>query len=365
MDWMIRKANLEDKDAILGLLKESFSGFWSAKEDIYSPEFWNWLYRDNPGGGSITFVAENKGRVIGHFPNVLERLKVNAGLYRTGMVLHLTTHSDYRRKGIFKNLGEAALEELNRSKIPYSRAFPNDASRPGFINKLGFSPIATLPLLIKPLRIRNILTAVVKKPILAKLASIACCPLYHFFFYHYKLKKRTNGIKVEQIERFGPEFDNFWKKAMAQAKVMVERNAKFLSWRFNQRPGENYHTLAALRNKEIIGYIVTRKADISSLNTGIIMDYLVLPGEADALRSLLNSALDYFTKEGIDICITSCLKNNIYYNILEEEGFIKVPSKLNPRKLVLVGRVNQDDADKNIFLDRKNWFVTFGDWDVF
>ena len=152
---------------------------------------------------------------------------------------------------------------------------------------------------------------------------------------------------------------------MVQAKVIQQRDARFLNWRFNQRPSQSYQSAAAFRGNELAGYITTRKADIFSLKAGIIMDYLVFPGAADIFHSLLKHALDGFREEGMDLCITACLKNNIYYRKLKDEGFVTIPPKLNPRKFILTGRVNLDTPDGRIFMDKKNWFFTFGDWDVF
>lgn len=365
MDWIIRKAGTEDSDAILQLLKQSFRGYWTASQSIFTKEFWNWLYLGNTAKGSINFVAESDGKIIGHFPNVLERLKVNENIYLSGIVLQLTTHPDYRNKGIFKNLGKASIEELSRLKIPFSFAFPNDKSRPGFTDRLGFFSIVTLRLLAKPLYIKNILKKIIKNPALTWLLYYILCPFNFVFFYPYRIQKKPKGLKIEARECFGAEFDSLWEQTMAQAKVMVPRDKAFLNWRFILRPNQGYQILAALKNSELMGYIVTRKADIFSLRVGIIMDYFVVLGKGNIFDALLLAAIDSFKKDGMDLCITACLKDNIYYRVLKNIGFVQIPEKLNPRKLVLVGRVNQDVADKDIFLDGKNWFLNFSDWDNF
>ncbi|MDO8603528.1 MAG: GNAT family N-acetyltransferase [Candidatus Omnitrophota bacterium] len=366
MGWDIKKAGIEeDRDKILQLLKESFSGYWTASQDIYTSDFWNWLYRDNTGGGSVNFIAEDKEKVIGHFPNVLERLKVNENIYKTGIVLHLTTHADYRNRGIFKNLGRVSIEELKKQGITFSFAFPNDKSRPGFINKLGFSSIATISLLVRPVNIKNTIKKIVKNPLLALLFYFILSPLYYMWFYHFGMQRKSNSVKIETKNSFGPEFDFLWKKAMAQAKVMVPRDSAFLNWRFMLRPNQRYHVFGALKNGELAGYIVTRTADVFSLKIGIIMDYFVLPGKDNIIEALVTKAIDNFKKDGVDLCITGCLKNNKYYSSLKNTGFVKAPERLNPRKLILVGRANQDVADKTVFLNGKNWFLSFGDWDTF
>ncbi len=81
--------------------------------------------------------------------------------------------------------------------------------------------------------------------------------------------------------------------------------------------------------------------------------------------ALLNKAVNNFKEEGVDLCITACLKNNLYYKAFKYCGFIPIVNRFNPRKLVLVGRANEDIAEKYLFFDKKNWFITFGDWDVF
>jgi len=363
-DYSIKKAGPGERGAILELLKESFGGYWSATQDSYSPEFWDWLYRYNPCGGSVTFVAEDKGKVVGHFPNVLAYIKVGDEICRAGIVLHLTTRSDYRRKGIFESLGKASAEELARSKIPYSFAFPNDKSRPGFLKKLGFSTIATVPLLVRPLRMRNVLAAITKRPALAAVLYFGPAALYHIFFHHYRLRRKDVSLEIEAREAFGPEFDALWESSGAQATVLVRRDARFLNWRFRERPKQGYKILTASKDGALAGYMVTRKADFFSMRAGIIMDCLVRPGGGHIIEALLQAAFDDFKKEGSDLCMAASSRNNILYGALKDAGFASIPSKLNPRKLVLVGRADHLAGGKEIFLDGRNWFVTFGDWDV-
>lgn len=365
MNWAIKKASSEDRDGILALLEESFSGYWTASQSIYSPEFWDWLYKDNPAGQAVTFIAESDGKVVGHFPNVLERIKIGKNVFHGGMVLHLATHADYRKQGIFKNLGKASIEELTRSDIPFSLAFPNDKSRPGFVERLGFSSVVSVPLLIKPLNIKNILRKIIKKPVLPFLLYCILSPLYHLFFSLFGFRKKSADIRIEKRDGFEQEFDSLWKKVMSQAKVMVPRDSAFLNWRFKLRPGQKYRIYAALKKGELAGYIVTREADIFSLKAGIIMDYLVEAGDDKVFEALVDRVIDDFRKEGIDVCVTGCLKSNLYYKILKKYGLIVIPEKINPRKLILVGRANQDTVDKETFLNGKNWFLSFADWDTF
>jgi predicted N-acetyltransferase YhbS len=377
MSWTIKKANAEDRDGILTLLKESFSGYWTASQAIYSPEFWDWLYKDNPGGQAVTFIAESGGKVVGHFPNVLERIKIGKNFFHGGMVLHLATHADYRKQGIFKNLGKASIEELTKSNIPFSLAFPNDKSRPGFIEKLGFSPILSVPLLIKPLNIKNILKKIIKKPVLPLLLYCILSPAYHLFFnntlkggFRFKssepsLQAVSGNIRIEKKDEFEPEFNFLWKKAIPQADVMVPRDMIFLNWRFKLRPGRKYQIYAAFRKNELTGYIVTREADIFSLKAGIVMDYLVEAGDDASFETLVNAVMDDFKKQGMDICVAGCLKSNLYYKTLKKYGFMTIPERINPRKLILVGRANKDIPEKEMFMNGKNWFITFADWDTF
>jgi hypothetical protein len=47
-------------------------------------------------------------------------------------------------------------------------------------------------------------------------------------------------------------------------------------------------------------------------------------------------------------------------------GFVRVPAKLNPRKLNMLARMTSDEtisAEK--LFKKENWFATLGDWDVF
>ena len=68
------------------------------------------------------------------------------------------THPDYQKQGIFVTLARDLYDDLAaRHGVTTVWGFPNDASHPGFVGKLGWFDVHVFPLRVKPIRSGRVL----------------------------------------------------------------------------------------------------------------------------------------------------------------------------------------------------------------
>lgn len=99
--------------------------------------------------------------------------------------------------------------------------------------------------------------------------------------------RRLLGAEVRKIETPGPEFDDFLREVASSYGFLTERNAEYLRWRYFERPGYDYLTLAAYGRRRLSAWAVFRREG----DVLLWGDALVHPGATDLVEPLLAAAL--------------------------------------------------------------------------
>lgn len=130
----IRRATDEDLSAIIGIATAALG--WDPADP--NEDFFRWKHLDNPAGRSPMWVACDGGEVIG-FRAMLrwEFTGPSGGHIRAVRAVDTATHPDHHRRGIFRALTMAAVEELSADGVDFVFNTPNENSRPGYL-KMGW-----------------------------------------------------------------------------------------------------------------------------------------------------------------------------------------------------------------------------------
>ena len=95
-------------------------------------------------------------------------------------------------------------------------------------------------------------------------------------FLKRPLLPRSKSIHVWEVERFDADCEEFWTHVQDKYAAITIRDRAFLTWRFAPVAGRRYQILIAGSNGDMLGYAVTRCARIRGIDTGLILDLLVL-----------------------------------------------------------------------------------------
>jgi hypothetical protein len=299
----------------------------------FSLEWWNWKYRLNPAGfwgedGDI-WVAESNGEIVSYYAVIPEKIKSGSETITVAQSVDTATHPDFRGMGLFPTLARKVYSECqNRYRFIYG--FPSEVAFKGFL-RLGWKDFRIVEFVKflnydRPLRSfsNNSFMTCVGKVVLKTLRA------FKHLSPSVSLKRYVGSpAKIQRVNQFPEEIDDFWKIVRDENKVVLERTAAFLIWRFSKHFGDyQIYIGRSIQDGSLLGYLVLRRTEIpvgyaaKIQNVLDIVDLGALPGEEKILLNLIDMAVKIANDEGLDIVHCRVPPWHKYAVILFKKGFI-------------------------------------------
>jgi len=327
-------------------------------------EYFDWKYKRNPAGRAIIrlAVANGKsGRIVGIYCVAPILLICNSETIRVAMSVGTLTDTRYRGQGIFTSLAKEVYDLCSKYELHAVFGYPNQNSYKGFIKHLGFKDIYNIPLLVRILRLSNIVRSRLGKRKWMPFASV----MAKSYDLYFKVSK-FNFTAIEEVTHFDQAFDELNEHLSKRFPIFVKRDSVFLNWRYFDNPF-NYRVYAIRRGGKILGYLVYRFLDFAQMRCGIVLDFIVRKGitSMEVGRCLIRNALDDMRENDCDIAGTLCLPNTIEFRLLKQAMFFNCPALLRPQPYPYIIRRNETafEFDTDLF-EIGNWFVSIGDYDA-
>lgn len=355
--WSVRPYKDGDEEAILELWKAVYP------EKEYDREqwlrWWHWMYKENPVGHGRIWVAEDDGKIVGHYPLIFMMLKVGNQIVKASQNIDQMTHPDYRRQGIALKLGRQALDESEREEVYITIGFANEGSY-GVDIKTGWFDICYMQLMVKVFNVENTVRVKFKNKFAARLfatgAKLALLALSR--------RRKTpffDGLTITQVSSFDERINEFWTKVSSQFQIMVVRNKDYLNWRYVAIPDVNYLIYIAEKTGQIYGYLVLRCLQQDDVKAGRIFD--ILAQSEEIAQCLVSKAVEHCEREKVDFIIIngSMIANKIYLKSLRKNGFIAIPFIKGGR---FIAYSSSPHISKDFLRNPENWLVQMGDSDT-
>lgn len=392
-----REGDEEQINELLGLVFDRWKG----------KKYWEWKYKKNPAGffPNLTWVAEDRGRIVGYFPIIPVKIRVGENTVLGAQSVDSAVHPDYRRQGIFQMLVKKTTAEAGRQNVVVTYAHSGRMSYPGYM-KLGWQDFFSIPKQYKILDLGkvikgsiwgNLISEMVSQGVFAAIGTfrkalqrknlnskesflldllqqtllLAVGTVFRPFIFCYPdPSPKIKGSKISEKHSFDGRVDRFWKKLSKDFKIAVEKDERYLNWRYVQNPCVEYTIFIAEKEDEVDGYIVLK----CEKDEGLIMDFF--SNNDEVLFGLVGKAIEFFRKKGKWI-IQCWMRENLKYNrVLRKSGFFSyqwiVPliSCLEPLQgildsVILYVSVPYGVKKKVEFLNREKWFIAMGDSDWF
>jgi GNAT superfamily N-acetyltransferase len=351
--WFPRKYREGDEKGVLELY-EAIYGDVEDKDNRM--KWWEWQHKNHPAGAPLIWLADSDGRLAGQYEVVRSKMNSGSDVFMASYSQDTMTHPDFRRQGIFKDLANKTYNQCKAEGIDIVFGFPNENSHPGFVNKLDWFDVCLVPRVFKPLNIENTLKRRIRKRVFLKLV-INFARLYFLIFRRSPKPPKINGLKITKIKSFDDRFDDLWKRASKNYKIMVSRNSKYLNWRYVEIPHRKYAIFSAEKDGKIFGYIVLSCVEKEDFKGGEIIDFF---GDLDGniLKNLLYKATEYFREKKVDSIYCWQPSNKLFKKIFKEYGFFHH----SPTPPFIVRR-NTSRFSKEYLINYDNWFITMGDSD--
>lgn len=358
-NWTVRRYNPGDERQIIQLFQEVFGKPMGKTESI---KHWEWEYKNNPNGRLEILLAVDGNKIVGHYAVIPVRMKIGNKEYMTSLSLDTMSHRNYRGQGIFPTLAAKLYDALGKSGIPITYGFPNAFSLQGFIKKLDWFEISEVPIYFRPMNLIPLFNRYLKIKVFSIIIGTFINTLCNLFL---KKKSLPNRIKIEEIKEFNEEFDDLWELNKTTMNVVVTRDSKYLNWRYFQRPEENYIIFTIRNYEELKGYIILKIEERFNLKIGLIMDILTDPSCNVYQNYLINHALLYFKKKKVGIITTIMYPHSRFYKSLKKNLFMQMFKIFFPEEIYFGARINNKEVEIQLIKDPSNWYLTWGDTDVF
>jgi len=168
--WTSTQYRPENLLETIDMTREHYGSSWISDSD-----FLRWQYEANPAGPAVIHLARDTKThwLAGQNVVIPMRFKTkdrpSDQPIKGTLCLNILTRKAYHGQGIFTGLAEPVYQDCIEQGLEFCYAFPNPNSYPGFIRKLGFTDLGSVPLLLRPLDPK----AIIQQKIWSLLAPLA------------------------------------------------------------------------------------------------------------------------------------------------------------------------------------------------
>jgi GNAT superfamily N-acetyltransferase len=310
-----------------------------------SDEEFAWWFDRNPAGEGIVSLAVDVGEVVGVAAMSFFRTALDGAVTRLAIPVNVATDPRYRGQGVFSTLEQENEAAAAASGSPLTVTFPNGASYPIFVKRLGWTDLPRLRLWARPLRAGAVFRYVLGR---AGTRGGLRGPRASAW--------TLRGLDVRPVDRFGSEMDELGRRAAAGYGSHFVRDAEYFNWRYLDSP-RDYRCFGAYRGDELRGVVVVGHTFKHGVSAGFLADLVTAPDGRDETRALVARAVDE-VRGGADALVLLPPPAAPQRRALLAAGFAPTNKRLR-----FIGKVLHDGAR----LDARSraWHFTLGDFDFF
>lgn len=312
---------------------------------------YQWIYENNPQGAvGCWVVTDAPHSVIGVAAVFPQTLRDGARTWRAGVAGDFVVDKEHRAMGpalMLQKRFAGACAAGHAFDVVYG--FANRAARAVQL-RAGFVELGCATDLRKIIRSADALTR--RFGVIGTLVA----PFVDAGMATAELRGRglSANYKCSESPVFDARFDELWARAAPGLPLTGERSSRYLNWRFREHPHIRYQTLIAERrdSAQIAGYLVWYVRDDEFIVADVLTD-----DSSGALVALAAGALERARTLGARSVRLRYFGADERFTSLQALGFRHSDSGRH----VVVSIAST--APRDLFLDRKNWYLTEGDAD--
>ena len=322
-----------------------------------------WRRDQNPAGpASIPVIRDTHGSIVGFIWLLPLKIRVRQRDYLGGTGINMVIAPEKRRGFGLATLIRRFNRVLEERDTPLHLSFVSEENYRR-LRRQASQRAFTVPLAVKvldyPRLVESHFTRKWHRSIASKLGWIAS-PL----FLKRPFLPRNKKIHVREVEQFDAAFGEFWTHVQDKYAAITIRDRAFLTWRFAPMAGRRYQILVARSNGDMLGYAVIRCARVRGIDTGLILDLLVLDDARgrDAGVRLVTEAEAIFRSMKMVLMASLMTPRSAEYRVLGQCGCRNL-ALLTPRPFRFAFFVRDSYQERFKSLTVEDWFVTLADFE--
>ena len=320
-----------------------------------------WIYVENPNGPSRTYLAVETGSqsVIGCGSFFPWNKWVDGTMMRVGTLNDFAVHKDHRVAGAAIAIQRALATSSRAAGFDFITGYPNKNSVLLF-DRIGYLRLGDCYHWVKPLRTAYKVKQYVKVPPFGTLASLA---LDAALLANDARKMAANALRYtgDVVERADASFDELWATARGTYRILGDRSATYLNWRYAGSRTTKYffYRLRERKGGRLVGFVVfTRPPD----RRATIVDVLGTGPEDDVLDDLLLRFAARMRLDGQEALVMPFLGAGHFERRLARLGFIRRED--HPRTLIVYLDKTAPQEVRACVLDKEHWMLFEGEMDL-
>jgi hypothetical protein len=292
----------------------------------------HWKYLENPNGVAFADHVWDGSVLVGRVVYVPWKFRSGSSVIRAVLLVDLLVDREYRPKGVFLRL-MAHLLDVPDCDLVY--LVPNDVSAPLYEKMLRIEPLQHLELHGFPLRLDRLAASV--RPSLRGLVAWLVAP-WRRAVALWARPGRSPEFVVTSAYPGDDAVDALAASLPSTDVVMGDRSAAFHRWRFAADLFP-YDCRYVLRGDRLVGYCVTRMAEVEGLEAFLIVDLVCAPtAGASAARALLRDAFARAVTEDADLVASMSTGDTALTRWLRRPPLLRVPTRFSPQTAPLMAR---------------------------
>lgn len=351
--WSTRLLRPSDAEAMAELSRRCFG------ERADSIDFIRSRYTESKGPPAFVWAAEAEGELIGTQAITLLPFFVGGGEATVGMFTAGMTHPKHRKRGVFREVVEAAERFGFEQGVAGLFTMPNDESYPSFQKSKLWRTLTDRPLRAMAIDVRRLLA---DRGLPGFVAGIG--GWLGDMKYGPRLNRAAAGVsEITDLVEIGDQLDRLAEiRGHEFGGFMCRRDHAFLRWRFTENPTYRYRYFISRGALSLDGYLVTRTETRMGTRIAHVVDWLAASGP-DILESLLAAAGRAAREDGAAL-LTMIASGGVEVERFAAFGFHVVPTRLAGRSFHTAYAVNPAHPELHELAAKDGaWYLTLGDFD--
>jgi len=223
----IRKYQSGDELGILKLFKNIFGV-------CRSLDYWNWQFNKNTQGKSWIMLAEAKNEIVAQYAMRRNNINFMGRNVIAGQSCDTMVRTDQRKKNLFTQLAQEDYANAIKEGLKVVFGFPNRASYPGFMRKLGWYKICNLKCYYYRIGLKRVLGKKADRVVKRFLAF----PNRIKFIVERKLLNHDISIIVSS--EITDHVQGLLEEVLNYEVLSIWKDLDYMKWRYENHPEYSY-----------------------------------------------------------------------------------------------------------------------------
>lgn len=347
--YRIEQADLKrDREDIIDFWSKNFKGWMPGKYDQF--------YLDNPLGQAPCWIIREplEGMVVAAYALFPRYTWVDGKRHIFGICGDMGADPHHRGHGLGRRLQQAAREFFDASDWRLLYGTANVLSRKVLAHE-GFIFIGTSVRMSRVLNSRSVF----ERNSLLRIIAPLVAPIIDWVIVRRSAENNyanDERYQLISLDEFDERFDTLFKSAISRFRIIGDRGAAILNWRFARSPQKDFRIQALVEKGKdcIVGYVVFQVRD----GVVLIEDIFALDSD-QSLRRVLGHFILSLREADVAAINLSFYGATKYVDLLADFGFV-----IRDRERTFVMLISEESDLYPVVTDQQNWYFFHADNDV-